>query len=101
MGTSPSGHFHGMPVRTLLGEGPADIMPHVPTTLSPDQFLYVGVRDVDAAESEYIDKHHMFCTQKPDWDLLCRKLVGHSHVYVHVDLDVLDPNEFPFVTCPA
>ena len=23
--SSPSGHFHGMPVRTLLGEGPPDI----------------------------------------------------------------------------
>merc|ERR1712130_301859 len=61
----------------------------------------MGIRDVDVPEQAYIDENQIFCMQKPNWQQLLSRLHGFSQVYLHVDLDVLDPNEFPFVTCPT
>lgn len=40
--TLPSGSFHGMVLRTLLGEGPAPLVPDQP--LVPEQVILAGVR---------------------------------------------------------
>ena len=50
--TSPSGAFHGMVLRTLQGEGPAELVPS--RTLRPDQVALVGTRAVDPGEADYI-----------------------------------------------
>src|SRR6202789_3617689 len=52
--TSPSGNVHGMPLAALLGLGPPelsnifDFSPQV----KPENFVLVGVRDIDAVEKE-------------------------------------------------
>ena len=39
--SSPSGHFHGMPVRTLLGDGPPELLQLLPSRLEPSQLALV------------------------------------------------------------
>lgn len=43
--TSPSGRAHGMPVRALLGEGPAVLMQHVKQPLSPSQVCFIYCKE--------------------------------------------------------
>ena len=104
--SSPSGHFHGMPVRTLLGEGPAEFHPLLLSPpLQPSQFIYVGARDLDAPEIAYIDAHAMpLLAPHPEATLSSRlelALHGARVAYIHVDLDVLDPSAFPHTCCPT
>ena len=50
---SPSGHFHGMVLRTLLGDGPSGFTDHIACPLDPARVVVAGVRDMDVAEREY------------------------------------------------
>ena len=52
--TSPSGHFHGMVLRTLLGEGPHEYVGELRRPLRPAQLFLAGTRDLDPEESAYI-----------------------------------------------
>jgi arginase len=53
-GELPSGAFHGMVVRTLLGDGPALLTPA--QTLAPAQVVLAGVRAGGASERAYLRK---------------------------------------------
>jgi arginase len=94
--TLPSGAFHGMVVRTLLGDGPAQLTPE--RLLAPEQVVLAGVRTGDATEREYIDKTGIRAVSVRDIDSVLDGLTG--PVYVHIDLDVLDPAEFASVCYP-
>src|SRR5690606_8702159 len=50
--TSPSGNYHGMVLRHLLGDAAFDIAP--PRPLAPAQIAYLGLRDTEAAEDAFI-----------------------------------------------
>ncbi|MBP2707510.1 GNAT family N-acetyltransferase [Microbispora sp. RL4-1S] len=78
-GTSPSGAFHGMILRTLLGEGPADLVPS--PALRPEQVALAGTRVLDPPEADYIRRAGVGGLSTVD---------GNAAVYIHVDLDVLD-----------
>jgi arginase len=103
--SSPSGHFHGMPVRTLLGDAPPGVGGALASQLKPSQLIYVGVRDIDPPERAYIDGHAMVLLPPAPAPLLARQLEaalrGFDAAYVHVDLDVLDPAVFPCTCCPT
>ncbi|MCP2339926.1 arginase family protein [Actinomadura rupiterrae] len=77
--SSPSGAFHGMVLRTLLGDGPKDLLP--PEPLRPSQVAFSGVRSLDPAETDFIER-----TQWADLTALPENTV----LYIHIDLDVLD-----------
>ncbi|GIE09673.1 arginase family protein [Paractinoplanes ferrugineus] len=88
--TSPSGAFHGMVLRTLLGDGPAALLPT--RVLKPSQVVLAGVRALDPAEKDYIAANRIS-------DL--SDFTGEAAaVYVHIDLDVLDPTAFSSVGSP-
>jgi arginase len=99
-GSSPSGAFHGMVLRTLLGEGPAALAPAEP--LSPSQVVLAGVRALDPAERDYIDGHGIpiVTAQDPAALVAAVQATGASAVYVHIDLDVLDPATFSSLGYP-
>jgi len=94
--SSPSGAFHGMVLRTLLGDGTPGLLPTnvVPT----ERLVLVGTRAFDDAEAEWADAAGV-TTLRSD-ELTAESLVaaveatGASSVYIHIDLDVLDPSEF-------
>jgi arginase len=88
--TLPSGAFHGMVVRALLGDGPAGLTPEQP--LTPQQVVIAGERAGDVSEHEYLAKTGV---RRYGVDDLERALDGlRGPVYVHIDLDVLEPTVF-------
>ena len=100
--SSPSGAFSGMVLRTLLGEGPASAVPS--PTLDPSRLVLAGVRSLDDAESDFIAASGI--THLDPGALDPRSIsaaiaaTGATAVYVHLDLDVIDPAEFACVAAP-
>ena len=100
--SSPSGAFHGMVLRTLLGDGLDALVPAKP--LVALQVVLAGVRALDAAEAEYIEASGIRMLS-PD-SLTPKSLAaalkdsGAHAVYIHIDLDVLDPGEFAALDYP-
>lgn len=102
--TSPSGHFHGMPLRTLLGAGDPELVSLCATPLLPEQVFLLGARDTDPAERDYLAASGISVLDVgPTPEALVRRLelAGRRHVYLHLDLDVLEPGDFDEVACPA
>lgn len=104
--TSPSAHFHGMPLRVLLGEGDPDITDRAFSVIYPEQVFLVGARDFDASESDFIQQKqlHLFSSEAINDEahnqlFACLQNSGFSKLYIHLDLDVLEPDEFPHVLC--
>ena len=94
--SSPSGHFHGMPVRTILGEGDADLRELAFSVLDPAQIFQVGVRDLDEPEAEFIKSSgiRVYDVNVDPAELLKDISERFKNVYIHFDLDVMDPGEF-------
>ena len=100
--SSPSGAFHGMVVRTLLGEGPDALVPASP--LKAGHLVLAGTRALDDAESDFVAASgiRLIGVDELDAASLSTALreTGATSVYVHVDLDVLDPAEVDGVGFP-
>ena len=88
--TLPSGAFHGMVVRALLGDGPAGLTPEQP--LTPQQVIIGGERAGDMSEHEYLVRTGLRRHGVGDLERVLDGLRG--PVYVHIDLDVLEPTVF-------
>jgi len=105
--SSGSKNFYGMSLRTLLGDGDAGFLDSLFSTLSPHQVIMLGVRDLDKPEGEYIDRQCVSTLIVDDIEDNIESVVkmvkekGHEKIYIHIDLDVLDPSEFPFVPVPV
>jgi arginase len=96
--TTASGYLGGLPLRILVGYRPELIAAAI--TLAPvaeDRVLLVDARDLDPPEVEYLARSAIrrcavrdAATTLPDGPL-----------YLHVDLDVVDPDEMPGLLFPA
>lgn len=102
--TSPSHAFHGMVLRAALGDGDPDFA--ATPRIGGGRAVLLGARSMEPAERELV------------WRGTVRYLPVHAarhsgmagsavletdadEVYLHVDLDVLDPAEFDGVGCPT
>ncbi|MBF2709537.1 arginase family protein [Flavobacterium soyangense] len=99
--SSPSKTFHGMPLRILLGEGNEKFINLLFSTIKPEQVCFVGLRDIDEPESEYILKHHIPTVTNCQFVDIQNKIKNFKNVYIHLDLDVLDKSEFEFTMFPT
>ena len=105
--SSPSSYFYGMPLRALLGEGDGKITAQLPSTLLPGQVLLLGARDLDGGEQAYVRDHQIPVVSVPDIERFGEAALsalwgGRSrNLYIHIDLDVLDPVQFPYVPLPV
>ncbi|MEU0939691.1 arginase family protein [Embleya sp. NPDC005971] len=104
-GDSPSGAFHGMVLRTLLGDGPTALLPPPDQRPSAQRLVLAGVRAVDPAEAHFIEAEgirRLSVEQCDDPSRLVAAVAatGATHVYLHVDLDVLDPKRFGALSVP-
>ncbi|MBH0010273.1 arginase family protein [Salinibacterium sp. SWN1162] len=101
--TSPSGAFTGMVLRTLLGDGPSELVPAHP--VRADRVILAGVRSVDIAEDDYIAQSGIRMLGPVDFSaetlLEAIAATGADSVYLHVDLDVLDPADFAGLGSPV
>lgn len=92
--TSPSGAFHGMVLRALIDAG----------VVEPADVLMLGVRDLDDAEADFIANAGLTHVAADDaGDHVAQRAAAaradgaEPVLYVHVDLDVLDPGVFDSV----
>ena len=102
--SSPSGAFSGMVLRTLLGDGLAALVPSVP--LAADRLVLAGVRSVDDQEDAYlagsgITRLDVAELETADGLVAAVGATGAASVYLHIDLDVLDPAEIDGVGEPV
>jgi arginase len=100
--TSPSGAFSGMALRAVLGEGEPKLAlsPGVPR----HRIVTVGARVIDDAEEEPLaNLAQLSVDDLDDVDALAEAVVatGASRVWVHIDVDVLDPAELAGVSSAA
>lgn len=111
--TSHTGNVHGMPVAHLLGEGDAE-MARIATpgpAVRPENLVYVGLRDVDAAEVAAIKAKGIRAFTMRDIDerglvvvmreAIARASSGTAGIYVSCDADWVDPFEAPGVGTPV
>ena len=99
--------FYGMPIRFLLENNNDKINKILGTQLRKSQLLLIGNRDLDTAEIDYINKNQIANVSikeiEQDNDIIIHKLKTQNcnNVYIHIDLDVLDPESFPYVPVPS
>ncbi|KAA1242678.1 arginase family protein [Aquimarina sp. RZ0] len=93
---SPSCNFHGMPLRTLLGEGSVHMTPLLFSTIQPSQIHYVGVRDIDAVELARIEKDTIYAPGETNIEAMITTLQSKdiTHLYLHFDFDCLEPKDY-------
>ena len=98
--SSPSGHFHGMALRTLLGDGPVEFTGVLRRPLNPQQVFLAGLAIQDPPEVAYCSEMAISISPPEEFttpDILVSRIRerGFTNVYLHLDLDVLNPDSFP------
>ncbi|MBQ9828196.1 MAG: arginase family protein, partial [Lachnospiraceae bacterium] len=99
--------FYGMPIRAMIGDFPNTFGDIVTEPMSYKQFMNVGGRDFDPPEIRYFAEHDMPWVKVENSSAINKRVcdairsLGKSHVYVHMDLDVLEPTEFSYFPLPA
>ncbi len=100
--SSPSHAFTGMVLRTLLGEGPAQLVPSVP--LAPGRVVLAGIRSTDPDEEVYLAANSIPVIDSPEVNgeslIAAVEATVATAVYVHIDLDVIDPSQFAGIGYP-
>jgi arginase len=111
--TSPSGNIHGMPVASLLGEGPKALtgIGGADPKVDPRNVALVGIRSLDDGEKVRLKRHGVQVHTMSDVDrngihrimkkALARVTEGTDYVHVSFDLDAVDPTVAPGVGTPV
>ncbi len=89
--TSLSGHLDGMSLSMALGQCHEDLLGRIGFghPVSEDKVCLLGYRDVEPGERERLAASAI--SNQPPTDV--------EAVYLHIDLDVLDPKDSPGVNC--
>jgi len=100
--SSPSGAFSGMALRAILGSG-AEGLTLTPGQVAADHVVLAGAREYDPAEETAVAELGLRAidpTALGEHDALANAVAatGATSVYIHVDLDVLDPAAMSGVT---
>lgn len=103
--TSPSGAFNGMVLRAIAGEGADGLALDEALRIPASRLVLAGLRAVDEGEQAYIDEHGVRALgvgelADPDSLVAAVAATGAGLVYVHVDLDVLDPSAIAGLSYP-
>jgi arginase len=102
--TSRTGAFTGMVLRAVTGDGCAEL---VPTTVLPSSHIVLaGTRSFDAHEATFIAQEKIRTLTVDDLNQVgtiieAVEATGAGAVYIHVDLDVLDPSEIDGINDPV
>jgi arginase len=111
--TSPSGNIHGMPVASLLGEGPEELtgIGGTDPKVNARNVALVGIRSLDEGEKVRLKRHGVQVHTMSDVDrngihrimkkALARVTDGTDYVHVSFDLDAVDPTVAPGVGTPV
>lgn len=102
--SSPSSTFPGMVLRALTGEGVEGLVPRVPIATSA--IVLAGIRATDEGEEDFIAAAgipRIGVENLATADALLEAIAasGASSVYLHIDIDVLDPAEIAGLSDPV
>lgn len=103
---SASALFYGMPLRSVIDEHCFGLLEN-PRPLKPSQVIHIGGRDFDDAERTFISETGMaaHAVQKfrsdGEFPRRIAREIQPGPVYIHLDLDVLDPSDFPNTPLPV
>lgn len=103
--TSPSGGFGGMTLRAIAGEGADGLALDADTRVPPARLVLGGIRAIDDEERRFIDEHDITVLtvedlSDPTMVIAALQDTGASQVFVHIDLDVLDPSALAGLSYP-
>jgi arginase len=103
--TSPSGAFSGMVLRAITGEGADGLAAGPGSRVPPSKLVLGGIRAIDDGEQSYIDEHDITVLTAdglgdPAAVLAALEATGATRVFVHIDLDVLDPSALAGLSYP-
>lgn len=87
--TTPSGSFHGMPVAAIMGSPPEELREHLSAPLPPARFRYVSAHVGDPGDWVFQREHGLAWLEPGE--------TVSGPVHVHFDLDVFDPEQFPYL----
>ena len=97
--TTPTGFLGGMPVAMLTGRGEQTIVEGAGLRVLPDErVLHVGARDLDPEEAVALGDSGIVAIGV---DEVSTVDLPPGPLYVHVDVDVVDPVEVPATSYPA
>lgn len=97
--TTESGYLGGIPLRIIAGYRPELISTALGLTpVAEDKIVLVDARDLDPPERAYLDASAI--TRLPVEDVNA-DLLPAGAIYLHIDLDVIDPAELPWLLFPA
>jgi arginase len=108
--TTISGYLGGMPLACAVGRGLADLREQCKliTPVPERNVALIGVRDLDPAEERSLLESAVRLVRRPELErdpaVLDHALHGLGslpQLYLHVDIDVLDPAEAPGVDYPV
>ena len=92
--------YHAMAVTACMGLGDKQLVSELPMKLDPSKILFVGLRDwerdeIKARQKQYGIKHLTPEDVRENSDAVRQWLqsCGASKVFIHFDMDVLDPAE--------
>jgi arginase len=90
--STPSGFLGGMCLAGACGRWDAGLGPTIP----PERVILAGVRDLDERERQLLEESSVTVIGATLETLVYTKnALDRAPVYVHLDLDVLDPRAFP------
>jgi arginase len=111
--TSPSGNVHGMPLSSLIGQGPpklVDLAGFSPK-VDPRNVAIIGLRDVDSLEAAHVRESGVRAFTMRDIDergmpaimqeAIALASAGTVGIHLSLDMDSIDPDEAPGVGTPV
>ncbi len=97
--TTESGYLGGLPLRMLTGYRPDLLAARLGLAPVPEhRIVLAGARDLDPPEVAYLDRTRI---QRWEVDQLSPSRLPSGPLYVHLDLDVVDPAEVGGLRFPA
>lgn len=97
--TTPSGFIGGMPLAMMTGRGEQTIVDGAGMRLVPDaDALLVGARDLDPGEQILLEHSAVPLVDIAD---VADAIPEGRDLYVHIDVDVVDPEDVPAINYPA
>jgi arginase len=91
--TTGSGYLGGMCLAGACGEWDSGLS----DTIAPEQVVLAGIRDLDAGERELLERSAATVIGASVVETLVavKNALDGAPAFIHLDLDVLDPEEFP------
>lgn len=103
--STASGAFSGMALAAVMGVGAEALVIRAERAIPAERVVLVGARNIDAAEAELLAtsaiQHLPAAEFATEMLLEAVRATGASRVYIHVDVDALDPAEISGVSDSA